>query len=86
MAEKGWIVARLEDIPPSIEIPVPGLELTPEEEQAALRERAPHAVETWERMRKKYGEAFTNRKTHAVRRFLGVESFGVNAWEANVGE
>jgi mannose-6-phosphate isomerase-like protein (cupin superfamily) len=83
---KRWIVARLEDIPPSAEIPVPGLELTPEEEQAALRERAPVAVATWERMRQRHGDAFANRKTHAVRRFLGVESFGVNACEANEGE
>jgi mannose-6-phosphate isomerase-like protein (cupin superfamily) len=86
VADKGWVAARLEEIPSSADIPVPGLDSTREEEQEALRERAPRAVEAWESMFAKYGDAFRNRKTHAVRRYLGIESFGVNAFEADAGD
>jgi hypothetical protein len=40
---KGWIVARLDDVPPSMAIPVPGLDLTPEVEEQALPERSPRS-------------------------------------------
>jgi hypothetical protein len=82
--EKRWITAKLEDIPSSAEIPVPGLELTPEEEAEAILARAPRAAETWDRAEHKFGGV--NRRTHAVRRYLGIESFGVNAWEADEGD
>lgn len=87
MAERrgeGWIAVALSDVPSSSDIPVPGLELTPDEELDVLRERAPVAVATWEGMSEKYGPI--NRRTHAVRRYLGIESFGCNAWEADAGE
>jgi mannose-6-phosphate isomerase-like protein (cupin superfamily) len=84
VTERRWIVAKLEQIPSSAEIPVPGLELTPEEEERAIRERAPRATTTWEKMQRKYGGV--NRRTHAVRRYLGIESFGCNAWEADAGD
>ena len=49
-----------------------------------MRERAPHILERWADAQAKFrGE---NRKTHAVRRFMGVESFGANAFEAHEGE
>jgi len=52
--------------------------------QQAMAERAPHIVERWADA----GERFKheNRKTHDVRGFFGVESFGVNAFEAHEGE
>jgi mannose-6-phosphate isomerase-like protein (cupin superfamily) len=82
MADKGWIAVRLEDVPSSADIPVPGLDLTAEEERQALERRAPIAVEIWNR----FGERMAKRRTHAVRRYLGIESFGCNAWEADAGE
>src|SRR5919198_5203370 len=49
-----------------------------------MRERAPHILERWADAQKRFkGD---HRKTHAVRGFLGVESFGVNAFEAHEGE
>lgn len=84
MEEKGWIAVRLEDIPSSAEIPVAGLDLSPDEEERALRERSPRSAEVWAKVEAKYGQI--NRRTHAVRRFLGIESFGCNAWEADAGD
>jgi mannose-6-phosphate isomerase-like protein (cupin superfamily) len=49
-----------------------------------MRERAPHVLERWADAAERFEGA--HRKTHAVRGFLGVESFGVNAFEAHAGE
>lgn len=80
MGSAGWKVARLRDIPPASELPdFPG-----EAYFEALAERAPHILERWADAQERFpGE---NRKTHAVRGFLSVESFGVNAFEAHEGE
>jgi hypothetical protein len=42
----------------------------------AMAARAPHILERWADAQEGFEGA--NRKTHAVRGFLGVESFGVN--------
>jgi predicted enzyme related to lactoylglutathione lyase/mannose-6-phosphate isomerase-like protein (cupin superfamily) len=84
VGQRLWVKATLEKIPSSAEIPVPGLELTPEQEEQAVRERAPRASSTWDKAARKYGRI--TRRTHAVRRYLGIESFGCNAWEADAGE
>ena len=55
-----------------------------EEYQRAMAERAPHILERWADAAARFQAA--NRKTHDVRGFLGVESFGVNAFEAHEGE
>jgi mannose-6-phosphate isomerase-like protein (cupin superfamily) len=49
-----------------------------------MTERAPHILQRWKDAQERFEGA--NRKTHAVRQFLGVESFGVNAFEAHEGE
>ena len=49
-----------------------------------MKERAPHILERWADAGERFESA--NRKTHAVRGFLGIESFGVNAFEAHEGE
>jgi mannose-6-phosphate isomerase-like protein (cupin superfamily) len=75
-----WTVARLGDIPAAAELPG----VSREEYLEGMKHRAPHILERWADA----GERFSseNRKTHAVRMFLGVESFGVNAFEAHEGE
>ncbi len=80
---KGWKAARLEDIPSSAEIPVPGSQATPEEDERALAERAPWILERWEAAAARWPDA--DRRTHAVRRYLGISSFGANAFEASAG-
>jgi mannose-6-phosphate isomerase-like protein (cupin superfamily) len=77
-----WTVARLEEVPSGREIPVAGRERTPEEEWEALALRAPAVAELWTR----YGPELAGRRTHDVRRFLGVTAFGVNAFESPAGE
>lgn len=42
--EPRWITAKLEEISSRAELPVAGLELTPEEEEDGIRERVPRAV------------------------------------------
>ena len=49
-----------------------------------MAERAPHILERWADAAARFEHA--NRGTHDVRGFLGVESFGVNAFEAYEGE
>ena len=80
MNERGWQVARLWDIP--LVAQLPGVSL--EDYGAAMEKRAPHILERW----RDAGERFAsgNRKTHAVRQFLGIESFGISAFEAHEGE
>jgi len=75
-----WKVARLEDIPASL----PAAGFSPDEYRQAMAERAPHILERWADAGARFEHA--NRKTHDVRGFLGVSSFGVNAFEAHEGE
>jgi uncharacterized cupin superfamily protein len=80
MSEQGWKTARLREIPSRSEMP--GVSV--EEYLEAMRERAPHILERWAEAGRRFrGD---NRKTHDVRGFLGVESFGVNAFQAHEGE
>src|SRR5207247_3197169 len=71
---------RLREVPSRSEMPGVSVEVY----QQAMAERAPHILERWADA----GERFKheNRKTHDVRGFFGVESFGVNAFEAHEGE
>jgi mannose-6-phosphate isomerase-like protein (cupin superfamily) len=76
----GWRVAKLSEIPSRSEMP--GVSVA--EYLEAMRERAPHILERWADAQKRFrGE---HRKTHDVRGFLGVESFGINAFQAHEGE
>jgi mannose-6-phosphate isomerase-like protein (cupin superfamily) len=80
MSDRGWNIARLLEIPSRAE--VPGFE--PEEYLAGMRERAPHILERWADAQRRFrGD---HRKTHDVRGLFGIESFGVNAFEAHDGE
>jgi mannose-6-phosphate isomerase-like protein (cupin superfamily) len=76
----GWRVARLSEILPRSE--VPGFSV--EGYREAMAERAPHILDRWAEAGEKF--AHEHRKTHDVRGFLGVESFGINAFEAHEGE
>src|SRR5919201_2697604 len=75
-----WQVARLTEIPSAAELP--GVNV--DEYFEAMAERAPHILERWADAQARFEGA--NRRTHAVRGFLGIESFGVNAFEAHEGE
>jgi mannose-6-phosphate isomerase-like protein (cupin superfamily) len=76
----GWKTARLEDIPARSEQP----DFSAEEYRQAMAERAPHILERWADAGARF--AHEHRKAHDVRGFLGVESFGANAFEAHEGE
>ena len=80
MKAVGWCTARLQDIPASAELPG----LSREEYVEAMTERAPHILRRWAEAGERFEHA--NRKTHDVRQFFGVESFGVNAFEAHESE
>lgn len=80
MEERGWKTARLSEIPSRSEMPGASVE----EYLDGMRERAPHILERWADAQRRFrGD---NRRTHDVRGFLGVESFGINAFEAHEGE
>jgi hypothetical protein len=76
----GWRFARLREIPAASELPG----FLREEYYQAMADRAPHILERWADAQARFEAG--NRRTHAVRSFLGVESFGVNAFEAHEGE
>jgi len=80
MSDAGWRVGRLREIPSRSGLPG----FSSEEYLQAMKERAPHILERWDDAGKRF--ASDHRKTHDVRGFLGVESFGVNAFEAHEGE
>lgn len=68
------------DVPTRSEIPG----FSREEYFASVEKRAPHILERWRDAAERFkGENCT---THDVRGFLGIESFGVNAFEAHEGE
>ena len=80
MREVGWRIAQLREIPARSEMPG----FSPEQYRQAMAERAPHILERWAEAGERF--AHEHRKTHDVRGFLDVESFGVNAFEAHEGE
>jgi mannose-6-phosphate isomerase-like protein (cupin superfamily) len=80
VAEAGWKIARLQDVPDAAHSPG----FSREEYLEAMAERAPHILDRWAEARAQFEH--TNRKTHDVRGFLGIESFGANAFEAHAGE
>ncbi|HYX88213.1 MAG TPA: hypothetical protein VE753_02500, partial [Gaiellaceae bacterium] len=80
MDDAGWKSARLSEVPSSSDAPG----YSREEYLQAMRERAPHILKRWADAGERF--AHDNRRTHDVRGFLGVESFGVNAFEAHEGE
>ena len=80
MAEVGWRVARLRDVPASSQRPG----FSGDEYEQAMQERAPHILERWADARARF--AHEHRRTHDIRGFLGIESFGANAFEAAEGE
>ena len=77
---QGWKTARLDEIPAASA----RSGFSADEYREAMQKRAPHILERWADA----GERFKhdNRKTHDVRGFLGVESFGVNAFQAHEDE
>jgi mannose-6-phosphate isomerase-like protein (cupin superfamily) len=82
--ERGWKTAKLTEIPGSYEIPVPGQpELTLEEEWEATKKRDPAAIDRWQAFEDRWPDS--DRRTHAVRRHFGVESFGCNCYSASSG-
>lgn len=76
----GWKTARLSDVPGATARPG----FSRDAYFRGMEERAPHILARW----KDAGERFASdhRTTHDVRGFLGVESFGVNAFRAHEGE
>src|SRR5918912_3235272 len=80
MSERGWRVVHLKEVPPSTARPG----FSAEEYQQSMAERAPHILERWADAGERF--AHEHRRTHDVRGFLGIESFGANAFEAAEGE
>jgi mannose-6-phosphate isomerase-like protein (cupin superfamily) len=80
MTEVGWRVACLRDVPASSQRPG----FSGDEYEQAMQERAPHILERWADARARF--AHEHRRTHDIRGFLGIESFGANAFEAAEGE
>lgn len=80
MSDAGWRTGRLREIPPRSEMPG----FSREEYEQAMARRAPHILQRWAEAGERF--AHDHRKTHDVRGFLGIASFGVNAFEAHEGE
>jgi mannose-6-phosphate isomerase-like protein (cupin superfamily) len=80
LSGSGWKAVRLRDVPSGSELPG----FSAEEYREGMAERAPHILERWADAGERF--AHEHRRTHDVRGFLGVESFGVNAFEAHEGE
>ena len=80
MDERGWTVARLDEIPTNGHL---DRELA-QARYEQVQERDPAAIQRW-------GEFFAHQRaqpwrTHGVRRFFGITSFGAMAFEAVAGD
>jgi hypothetical protein len=80
VADPGWKTARLSEIPARSQLPG----FSREEYLEAMESRAPHILQRWADAEARFKE--DNRRTHDLRGFLGIESFGANAFEAHAGE
>ena len=80
MSGAAWSVARLREIPASAE----SAGFSIEDYRQAMTERAPHVLERWADAGERFPHA--SRRAPDVRGVLGVESFGVNAFEAHEGD
>jgi hypothetical protein len=80
VSDADWKTARLREIPGRSELPG----FSTKEYLEAMAERAPHILERWADADARFESA--NYKMHDVRRFLGIESLGANAFEAHEGE
>ena len=80
MTGDGWRIGRLREIPSRSQMPG----FSGDDYLQQMTERAPHILERWSDATARF--AHDHRRTHDVRGFLGVESFGVNAFEAHEGE
>jgi hypothetical protein len=80
MADKAWRAARLVDVPEFSQRPG----FSREEYRRGMEERAPHILERWADAGARF--AHEHRRAHDLRGFLGIESFGANAFEAAAGE
>jgi cupin domain len=79
VSDAGWSTGRLREIPAVLS---PGFSL--EEYRAAMAKRAPHILERWPTQGHASRVRTAGRTTCAG--FLGIESFGANAFEAQEGE
>ena len=80
MAERAWRVAQLQDVPASSERPG----FSRDDYLSQMGERAPHILERWADAQARFPH--DHRRTHDLRGFLGIDSFGANAFEAAEGE
>jgi len=80
VGEPGWRTARLREIPAASALEG----FSREAYFQGMSERAPHILERWADAERRFETE--NWKYHAVRGYLGIESFGVNASEAHEGE
>lgn len=80
MSGAGWSVGRLRDIPGGVQL----AGVSRDEYLEGMTERAPHILERWADADARFESA--NQKTHSVRGYFGIESFGANAFEAHAGE
>jgi quercetin dioxygenase-like cupin family protein len=78
--ERGWRVARLDEIPTNAELDGEAARARYE----AVAQRDPAAVARWAEFRAR--ERSTPWRTHGVRRFFGIRSFGAMAFEAVAGD
>lgn len=80
MSDVRWRAAKLRDIPSATEAPG----FSRDEYRRAMTERAPHILTRWADAEERFPH--DHRRTHDVRGFLGLQSFGANAFEAHEGE
>ena len=80
MSDRGWRVARLDEIPTNAELDGEAAR----ERSAAVRDRDPAAVARWREFAAHDRSAPW--RTHGVRRFFGIASFGAMAFEAAGGD
>jgi hypothetical protein len=80
VSSAGWRTGRLRDVPAASELSG----FSRDGYMDGMKARAPHILGRWADPEARFDAG--NSRFHAVRGFLGVESFGVNASEAHKGD
>jgi mannose-6-phosphate isomerase-like protein (cupin superfamily) len=85
-AGKHWKAASLDAIPPDWQNPLDGVTLTPDEAYERVVGRDPSAGERWEEFERRYPGIWDRFRDHGVRRFFGIEAFGIAAYTSTAGD
>jgi AraC-like ligand binding domain len=81
-----WRAASLDEIPPNWQIPIDGVALSADEAYERAVAHDPAAGERWTELERRHPGIWDRFRDHGIRRFFGIEAFGVAAYSSEAGD